>query len=216
LGIGYLETFGYVFCLIGIVGLAQKLWNFPQELSRKLIHIFLSFTWLFLYKFFTGNWQILIIPISFIVINYASYRFGFFTMIERAEGNNHMGTVYFAVAMTILMIFSLIFPERVLCTGIAVFCLCFGDGVAAIAGGNARNPIYIRKHKTVQGFFGCVLGAMFGLFVFSAVTSCPILWYHYLALSIATGLAELVENGLDNYSVSFGVYAVAMLLGVGL
>lgn len=209
---GYIWTYLYLFSLIGFIGLLQKIINLSTEVSRKLIHIFLCFTWLFLYYFFWPSWQIIIIPISFIVINFLSYKFKFFKMIEREERENHKGTIYFAIAISALMGVALLLPNTIMHTGISVFCLCFGDGFAALFGTMLKKRIMLRKNKSLQGTIFCFLGAILGLVLFSVITGYAIPWYVILVLAGATGLFELVEHGLDNFSIIAGVYLLSVVL----
>lgn len=203
----YLISYLYLFFVIGGVGFFSKFFSLPTEFSRKLIHIFLAFTWILLYEFFWYDWQIVLIPISFIIINALSFRYKWFRMIERtASIENHLGTVYFAIAITILMILALLYPNTIMQTGIATFCLCFGDGFAALFGSTAKKRIHIRKNKSLQGSIACFFGTVVGLFIFSLIMNYTISWHMYILISVATALLELVEHGLDNFSITFGVY----------
>lgn len=209
----YIWTYLYAFLLIGGVGLLQKFGKLPVEISRKLIHILLSFTWLFLYYLFWPNWQTLIVPISFVVINALSYKFKLFKMIERDEdGKNHKGTIYFAIAISLLMGAALLFPGTIVHTGIAVFCLCFGDGFAALFGSMFKKRILLRKNKSLQGTIFCFLGAIVGIVLLSAIINYSIPWYAVLILSGATCVLELVEHGMDNFSITAGTYILAVAL----
>lgn len=209
----YIWTYLYDFLLIGCIGLLQKVCKFSIETSRKLIHIFLSFTWLFLYYFFWPCWQIIIVPITFIIINWFSYKTKLFKMIERdTPEENHKGTIYFAIAITLLMVCALIFPKTIMSTGIATFCLCFGDGFAALFGSLFKKRIWIRKCKSVQGSLFCVLGASIGIIIFSIMTGFSIPWYLIALLSVTTALLELVGNGYDNFSIVAGIYCLSSLL----
>lgn len=209
----YLITYLYLLLVIGGVGFVCLHLSVPTETSRKLIHILLVFTWVFLYKFFWYDWQIIIIPISFIVINALSYKFKWFKMIERQDENeNHLGTVYFAIAITILMSLALLFPETIMQTGIATFCLCFGDGFAALFGSAAKKRILIRKNKSLQGSTACFIGTAVGLLIFSLIMNYSMPWYMYILISLATTLLELVGKGLDNFSITFGIYLLTSLM----
>ena len=211
--IGYLVTYLYAFSLIGIIGVLNKLLKFKEDTARKLIHILLCFTWMLLYHYFWRDWQILIIPISFILINYLSYKFKIFKMIERESGElNHKGTIYFAIAMSLLMGAAFIFPTTIMQSGIAVFCLCFGDGFAALFGRMFKKRIMIRPNKSLQGMIACFAGAVLGLIIFSAIMNYALPWYIIVALSAATAILELVEHGLDNFSITIGTYLLAVAL----
>ena len=209
----YIYTYLYVFSLIAFAGILQKAIKISTETSRKLIHILLSFTWMFLYRFFWKSWQIIVIPITFIIINWISYKTKLFKMIEReSSDDNHKGTIYFAIAITLLMCCALVFPQTILATGIATFCLCFGDGFAALFGSLFKRRIWIRKNKSVQGSLFCILGASIGLIIFSLMLGLSMPWYLIVILSIVTALFELVGKGYDNFSIIAGIYILASLL----
>ena len=210
---GYLICYAYLFGVIGSCGLLKERLGLSIETSRKLIHTLIVFTWVFLYYYFWPSWQVVIVPISFIIINALSYKFKLFKMIEREDGEgNHKGTIYFAVGITALMFAALAFPDTIMCTGISVFALCFGDGMAALVGSHAKTKIHIVKGKTLQGSLACVAGTVIGLFILSLITGFHIPLYAALLVGIATALLELVGHGFDNFSILFGVYAI----GVGL
>ena len=209
----YIWTYLYDFLLIGSIGVLQKIGKLSIETSRKLIHILLSFTWLFLYYLFWPSWQIVVVPITFILINYLSYKFKLFKMIEReSDEGNHKGTIYFAIAISALMGFALLFPSTIMHTGIAVFCLCFGDGFAALFGTMFKKRIMLRKSKSLQGTVACFVGTFVGLMIFSLSANYAIPWYGYLALAGATSALELIEHGLDNFSITAGTYMLAVVL----
>ena len=209
--IGYLVCYGYLFAVIFGVGLFQKLIGFSIETSRKMIHTLIVFTWVFLYIFFWDDWQIIIVPITFILINALSYKFKLFKMIERVdENNNHKGTIYFSIGITCLMAFALLWPQTIMATGIATFALCFGDGPAALFGSHAKNKIFTVNGKTLQGSVSCFFGALIGLYVFSFTMSYGISFWIALILAFSTALLELVGNGLDNFSILFGVYSLSV------
>ena len=201
---GYIICYIYLFGVISICGILKERLNLSIETSRKLIHTLIVFTWVFLYYFFWPNWQVVIVPISFIIINTLSYKFKLFKMIEREEGkDNHKGTIYFAIGITILMFAALVFPETILCTGISVFALCFGDGMAALIGNHAKSKIQIVGEKTLQGSLACIVGTIVGLFILSLITGYKIPLYAALLISIATAMLELVGHGLDNFTILF-------------
>ena len=208
--IGYLVCYAYLFAVIFGVGLFQKIIGFSIETSRKIIHTLTVFTWVFLYYFFWDSWQIVIVPISFIIINALSYRFKLFKMIERtSDEGNHKGTIYFSIGITALMICALIWPKTIMATGIATFALCFGDGPAALFGTLAKKKIYLINGKTLQGTASCFLGALIGIYIFTLVMSYQIPIWVALILSVATAILELVGKGLDNFSILFGTYLIS-------
>ena len=210
---GYFVCYAYLFAVIFGIGILKQILGFTTETSRKIIHTLIVFTWVFLYHYFWDNWQIVIVPISFIIINALSYKYKLFKMIEREDdNNNHKGTIYFSIGITILMFLALFFPKTIMATGIATFALCFGDGLAGLFGSLARNKVYIYKEKTIQGFIACIVGTMIGLTIFSLIMSCKIPFWAMMIISVSTALLELIGQKYDNFAISFGIYALSSLL----
>lgn len=206
---GYLIGFGYLFAVIFGVGLLKKLLRFSVETSRKLIHIFIAFTWLIIYHFFGNTFESLVLPVCFIIINALSYKFKLFKMIEREDGSNHKGTIYYAIAITLLFIGTLIFKGTLPASGVAVFCLSFGDGAAALFGNlfKKNNPKLI-GNKTLIGTICCFIFSIVGIYILGLFVPLGLAFWQILLLSLATAILELVQNGFDNFSVSLGVYAL--------
>ena len=75
-----------------------------------------------------------------------------------------------------------------------------------------KKRILLRKNKSLQGTIACFIGAVVGLVIFSLSTNYTIPWYGYLALAGATSILELIEHGLDNFSITAGTYMLAVVL----
>lgn len=209
---GYLIGYSFLFAIILGVGALYKRLGFSGELARKLIHILICFTWLVLYKCFAGSWQILVMPISFVIINALSVKYKFFAGMEREGEKSSLGTVYYAVAITILMALTLIFEETLIPTGIAVFALSFGDGAAAIGGYylGEKSP-KITKTKTLVGSVFCFIFTVIGIYILSIFVPVELSLYEVLIISLAASALELVGHGLDNFSITLGVTLLATI-----
>lgn len=210
--IGYLASFGYVALLLGLATLADRHLRLPHELTRKLVHVLLCFTWVLLYWFFADSWQILVVPAALIVGNYLSYKYGLVKAIERDGSNTSPGTVYFAVAVTSLFTLTLIFPGTVKLSGLAVFALTFGDGFAAIAGTLARSRHPLLGRKSVEGFAACIPAAFCGMALVGVIVGLPFRPLNLAALSLAAAVLELIGGDFDNLTITLGVYALAVWL----
>lgn len=209
---GYLIGYAYLFGIILGVGAAYKIFKFPSELSRKLIHILICFTWLILYRFFEGSWQILVMPLSFVIINALSLKYKFFKGMEREGEKSTPGTVYYAIAISVLVGLSLIVPETLIPGGIAIFCLSFGDGFAAIAGEFfGKYSPKITKTKSLIGTAACFVFTIVGVYIFSIFVPIGMSFPQVLIIGVATALLELAGLGLDNFTISFGIVALATL-----
>ena len=89
----------------------------------------LFMVWVFIDVFFANTIHQIIIPVSFLIINTLSYKYKIYKSVERENGN-HYGTIYFAMAITIVMTVAYFKREMYLESGVAAFCLTLGDGAA--------------------------------------------------------------------------------------
>lgn len=202
---GYILIFSYVFMLIFCAGPLLKK-KTDVEFSRKTVHIALFVVWVLIDLFMKNTVHQVIVPFVFLVLNWLSYKFHFYKSLEREE-NDHMGIVYFAAAVLVVMTLSLFFPSLYLPGGAAIFCLTFGDGFAALIGSRVSSR-KIREHKSVAGYVACGLACMTALFSFRALY-WPQLPVEYVFLLAGLGaVAELTEGGKDNFTVT-GMVMVA-------
>ena len=207
--IGYLVTIAYVFFMILVVGnLINKLFN--AEMSRKAIHTGLFFVWVLLWFFFKDTIHQVIIPIIFIIVNYLSYKFKIFKTMER-EGEKELGTVYFSIAITIIMLIALIYPSTYYCSGIATFCLTFGDGFAAIIGENTKSK-KIRCNKTINGFLSCFIFSFFATYLFNYFYNLDLNILMCLSIGYIAAIFELVGSKIDNFTVVFSTFVLSIIL----
>lgn len=205
---GYLVIFTYIFLLIFIIGpLVKKLTNL--ETSRKIIHILLFMVWVFIDIFMKNTIHQVIIPIIFLILNSLSYKFSIYKSIERSD-NNHLGTIYFAVVITIIMLLSLIYPDLYYCSGVATFALTFGDGFAALIGYNTKS-LKIRNNKSLNGFIGCFIATLFSSLIFSYIYNLEFNFIMCLILGLAVAIFELIDKGLDNFFVVFISFLLSFL-----
>lgn len=205
---GYLTIFSYVFFLIFIVGgIANKIFN--VEVSRKIIHMLLFFVWILLDIFLKGTIHQVIVPIIFIVVNYLSYKFRIFKNMERVD-DNQPGTVYFSIAITIVMLISLIFPKVYYASGISVFALTFGDGLAAIVGRYTKSKL-IRNKKSLNGFISCFLATFLAIYALGYFYQLDLTILMCLSIGMAAAIFELVDKGLDNFSVVGVTFVLSIL-----
>ena len=209
---GYLIGYGFLFGVILGTGAAYKAFKFPPEVSRKIIHISICFTWIIIYEFFAGSWQSLVMPVSFIIINALSLKYHFFKGMEREGEKSTPGTVYYAIAITLLFGCSLIWEETLIPGGIATFCLSFGDGFAALAGQflGKKSP-KITKTKSLVGSLACVIFSVIGVYILSIFVPIGLAFHEVLIIGAATAVFELVGWGLDNFTISIGVMLLATL-----
>ena len=209
---GYLIGYGFLFAVILGAGALYKMFDLRPEVSRKIIHISICFTWIVIYEFFAGSWQCLVMPISFIIINALSLKYHFFKGMEREGEKSTPGTVYYAIAITLLFAASLIWPETLIPGGVATFCLSFGDGFAALFGEffGKKSP-KITKNKSLVGSLACFVFSVIGIYILSIFVPVNLEFYEILIIGLATAVFELVGFGLDNFTITIGVMLLATL-----
>ena len=179
-----------------------------EEISRKFIHIALSNIWIIYCLFIDLLWVACILPAAFIVINSLSYKFKIFKTMEREE-NDGFGTVYYAISILLVTIFSYLQSNPMIgTTGMLI--MGYGDGFAAILGKKVKSKEY--KTKSIAGSAT--------MFVFSLVISCVVFYmigieYFILKALLTAVIATLLEavsvKGLDNITVPIMVTVMTYL-----
>ena len=210
IGVGL--SFVVIFMVLGVAAFAKKQ-GWALETCRKLVHILVS-NWIILALFvIEQTWAVLIVPASFVVLNYLSYRKGIFKGIEREEDNTP-GTVWYAVTLLILSAvgWSLGVPWVAAC---GILAMGYGDGFAALVGerwGKHHFPAPYSK-KTVEGsltvlfFSGLSVGVL--CLIFAPQIALPAAFVG----GVAAMAAELYfSRGLDNLTLPLSVSLVVLLM----
>lgn len=200
--LGIVISFLYIAALMIAAKYFEK---FDKEASRKFIHILLANWWLIAMAFFDHMVYALIPPIAFVVINYISYRGNLIQVMEREESQKDgLGTVYFAISLIPLVIFSYGFTSNPLIGLVGFFIMTYGDGFAAIVGKTITS-----KEYRVFGFTKTVAGSCV-MFVISLIITIAVFSYSNTELFLvkavgvsilATVLEAVSAKGTDNLSV---------------
>jgi len=200
----YLFLFGVVFAGEAI----RKIKAWPSEFTRKCIHIGVGF-WGFIAFFAIRSMSVVVIPpLSFVLINFLSYKWTLFPSME-IEDKRNLGTVYYPLSMFILVLLFWRGETRIVPI-IGSMVMGLGDGFASIVGKKWGRRVYrIWRHpKTLEGSlamgiasFVAVAGVLF------TMTGLPVPDITLRALVIAS-LAAVIEGlspwGLDNLTVPLG------------
>jgi phytol kinase len=226
--IGLVCSYLYAFGLLLIAEQAGKIFNWPQRLTRKIIHIGAGmWVWGILYLFDT--WQLGMIPFAtFIVLNYIFYRKETFKAMDQETSSP--GTVYFAISVTILF---LLFwrkngPHDQAPVAIAaIMAMTWGDALASIFGirWGRRKISFLKEEKSWLGSFTMLIVST-GVILISLLIvpdssfsrfSAPVEWTLALKAAMITGLTATVAEavspaGTDNLSVPFAAAAALWLI----
>ncbi|MCU0104055.1 hypothetical protein N7603_00070 [Acholeplasma vituli] len=216
---GLVLSYVLVFLIIGISTVLQKAKLVGDEGARKFIHIGVSNWWILAMIVFEGEmaiWFAIVPPITFILLNYYSYKTNLIKSMERS-GNGNLGTVYFPISLLILVIltFGVINKPEVGAVGILV--LGYGDGLAAVVG-KAFGKHKLVDNKSLEGSLTMVVVSFVVVTLilsFSGYNIITALWVAVVVSIISTVIELYTPKGLDNLTVpllsSLLVYLLLLL-----
>ncbi len=207
---GYLFSILYA-CLCLVAGFGLYKLGVDKKITRKIVHIFVGFEWVILYRFFGCSIHFLFICLFFLILLAISHRKKLMPMLS-SEGDNAPGTVYYALAMSIMALITLFLPNMILPFGIGVFCTSFGDGLAGVVGQaiNSTKNVKIYGNKTVFGTICNFLVCSIATGIFNKVFDLGMQSWHILAIGLFATLLELFTGrGLDNITVTLGASFLA-------
>lgn len=205
----------YIFIVIIII-MAKFFEKKDKEISRKFIHIMLSNWWFLAMYFFDNVIYASIVPLSFVIINYISCKKNLILVMEREEINKDgYGTVYYALSLFILSIFTLGIikkPEIGLCS---ILIMGYGDGLASIIGKNVKSFSYKigKTYKTLAGSCTMLLISFFIVVLFLYNMQSSLWLLKSLLISIIITLLEAISTkGLDNITVPISACLLLMIM----
>jgi dolichol kinase len=231
--IGLAISYAYATGLLALAALVHLWGGYPQEFTRKIVHVGAGM-WVFGVLALFDNWYIGIIPFAtFIGINYLLWRTKLVKAIDAPDSSP--GTVYFALAITLLF---LAFwrtdspTDRGYIAAAGTMAMTWGDALAAVVGKRiGRRPYTIAgSTRTVEGSIAMFVASALTIFLtVLLVPGSPLgpltpplgAGLALLAALVAALLATLAEAaspaGTDNLSVPLvagaAVFVVVMALG---
>jgi len=197
----------FVFAAIGVGELLRQWRGYSTDFTRKFIHISVGM-WSVGTVLLFQHWTFAVIPpLSFVVINYISYRQETFKAMETGERGN-LGTVYFPISFALATWWFWGKGEAwpALIVG-SLMPMTWGDALAAVLGkrfGQYRYRV-LGTERSLEGslsmFLFSALSTFLALLLLSplAVISCAL---YALIVAVATTLVEAVTPWhLDNLTV---------------
>lgn len=207
---------------IGLVIIGAKIFEKKgKEASRKFIHIMLGNWWIIAIYFFSNVWCAVLVPATFVVINYLSYKKNLIKVMERDEQDG-LGTVYYAVALLILAIVSFGIFKKPALGLVPTLVMAYGDGFAAIIGKSIKSKKY-KLSDTKKSFAGSATMFIISTLLiggYLAFYHTGIFWRtaHWPTVACLMGFAitaiEAVSGkGWDNITVPLATLAMLILIG---
>lgn len=129
---GLALSLAYVLAVLGASSLFSRR-GMGAEGTRKLVHVALGGWWVVAALFFSSPWWAAALPAAFVAVNALAWRKQKLAFMARDEGEDTPGTVYYAVSLTLLALFSFGIGAPYV-GALGVFCMAFGDGFAAVLG----------------------------------------------------------------------------------
>ena len=218
--LGIIISLLFVFCIIGISTILTKKKIISGEVSRKFIHIGVCNWWIIAMIFFDNRYYAAIVPALFVVINYISYKYQVIEAMERDGGKKDLGTVYYAISLLILALFTVGEGNNGYIGALGILTMGYGDGLAAVVGTfkGTKYTLIGENLKSKEGTFTMlvvtftVITLVLGICTDIAIVRVIL---YSLGLSIVATLLELfTPHGLDNLTVPIGVSLIYYLVSI--
>lgn len=210
--IGYLSTYLYLISILLIAMSLNHKYSLASTITRKLIHIFVGFSWFIMIYFFKISWHILIPPLTFLFINLYIYKKN---LIPTLESSNHSkGTIYYALSFTILSLITVLKPDFLPFYGLGCLTMTLSDGLAPFFG-----YLYPKKishtSKTYLGSFSIFIITLIITLIFNNYFKLQFTLFKVIIISFLAMLLELFEyRGTDNLTLPLGIATISYFLSL--
>lgn len=211
-----LISYVYVFAII-FAGEGLRKWRgYSVDFTRKVIHIGVG-TWVFGTVALFERWYLAIIPpLTFIVINYISYRQQVFKAMETGE-KGQLGTVYLPISFAVLL---WLFWSRPHIAAAGIMAMTWGDAFGSIIGlrwGRRKYEVFDRT-RSLEGS-AAMFAFSFASILITLVAMTALGWpatflYALTAAVFATVVEAFSPWGIDNLTVPILSAGLLYLIGV--
>ena len=216
---GIVGTIAFVFIVIAIAEVIRKSFSLSSNFTRKVIHVGVG-NWIFLWPFAFDHWYAIIVPPAlFVVLNYISYRRELFKAMERKEKAGGLGTVYYALSLTVIVPIAMILGITWIAAS-AIMLMAWADGLADPIGRRygMRKYHVAGSTKSIEGSLGfflvgvCSVAATLMFFnAFSLLPSVNILIFALGIAALGTLIEAVSPAGTDNLTVPILSFIVALM-----
>ena len=205
----------YIFIFLMIIGgkLFEKI---GKEASRKFIHIMLGNWWLIAMYFFNNVWFAAFVPLTFVIINYISYKKDIIKVMEREEDKKDgLGTVYYACSLLILVIITFGVLNKPILGLVPIFVMAFGDGLAAIFGKLIKSKKYkvYDTEKSIAGSLTMFIVSFIIISIYLVYINNPFWYLKGIIISLIITVLEAISiKGTDNITVPIATLIMLMFV----
>ena len=194
-----------------VIFLTSKLFEKKgKEVTRKYIHIMLSNIWFISMAFFDNYIIAAILPMLFVIINSLSYKFNLIKIMEREDKKEGIGTVYYAISLTVLSLVTFYINKPILALP-GILIMGYGDGLAAVIGQKVKSKSFniLGSTKSIAGSATMlIVSLIISILIFSFIGIEYLILKAFLIAIIATILEAISVKGLDNITVPIIITAI--------
>ena len=182
--------------------LGRFVFHGSTAVTRKFVHVSVGMWIVGTALLFTNRWIAVIPPLTFILINYVSYRMDIFKAISTKDKRN-LGTVYFPISFSLII---LIFWSKLPVVVGGLMPMTWGDALAAVIGqrwGKHRFTV-LGSTKSWEGSAAMAVASFVSVFITLAAYKVALGAAALDALIVAaaaTVVELLTPLGLDNLTV---------------
>ena len=197
------EIISFLFILFSFF-LSIPFYRINPEYSRKVIHIMLG-NFYFIALFYFTEWYFAFFgPFVFIFVNYFSVKYRYIKLMlrhnkkdEKGKILNDYGTVYYAISLTIITMYSwkIKKPELGICPFLS---MAFGDGFACVLGSSIESP-----YKIIFGAKKSLIGCL-TMFITCFLINQIFFWYYEInkgfIKAFTLAIISMILEGFSPYS----------------
>lgn len=189
--------------------------GWSPDFTRKFIHIGVGM-WAVGTALLFQRWQYAVIPpMTFIVINYVSYRRKLIKAMDAVAGET-LGTVYFPISFALLI--PVFWPDQRVLFVAALMPMTWGDALAAVVGQRIGNRSYrlLGHHRSWEGTLTMLVASFVTVWLALAAFGDSGATFYAAPAAATAGVAAAVEAtspwGIDNITVPLASAASLALL----
>ena len=174
-----------------------------KEICRKYIHIMLSNIWFISMAFFDNFIIAALLPILFVIINALSYKYNLIKIMEREDKKEGIGTVYYAISLTILSLVTFYIEKPILALP-GILIMGYGDGLAAVIGQSVKSKKYniLGSTKSIAGSITMfIVSLVISICIFMFLGVEGLILKSFVLAIVSTILEGISIKGLDNITV---------------
>ena len=163
----------------------------------------LSNIWFISMAFFDNFIIAAILPMLFVIINSLSYKFNLIKIMEREDKKEGIGTVYYAISLTVLSLVTFYINKPILALP-GILIMGYGDGLAAVIGQKVKSKSFniLGSTKSIAGSATMlIVSLIISILIFSFIGIEYLILKAFLIAIIATILEAISVKGLDNITV---------------